>query len=191
MGVRRDDDILDVLERLRPMAERYARDFVGRHLILETKDMCIDVHWLERHFMHLCGLDCTLPRRYYRGSVRPVKSEVFFDALVEGRADSLLVRHAHNRGITADKMSVLPMMLQSPESVEGIAESQSRDYDYFFGGTSWCVGVVLADEPPLDPDAGVHAPRTVRNVALTSRSIIRPGTSPKPLTGARVIPPRR
>ncbi|MBW3090421.1 PBECR4 domain-containing protein [Bifidobacterium miconisargentati] len=190
MTGRRDDGIPDVIERLRPMARLYKRDFLDRHTILEFNGTAFDVHWHKHHFMHLCGLDCTLPQRLYRTKPKPVKSEVFFDMLVSDGMQGLTVRHAHNRGITEDKLSVLPLMLRTPESVESVADSASRDYRYFFGSDEWCVGVTLTEERPVDPDADVYAPRTVRNVSISSRSIRLAGTTLYPLTGARIIPPR-
>lgn len=47
MAARKNDDIDDVLDRLRPLAEIYARDFIGRHVILEAEDIAFDVHWLN------------------------------------------------------------------------------------------------------------------------------------------------
>lgn len=190
MSGRKNDDIPAILERLRPLAEIYVRDFVDRHIILESDGIVFDVHWRERHFMHLCGLDCTVPQRFYRGHRRPVKSEMFFDAVLSGKTKELNIRHAHNPGITKDKITALPLMLRAPESVESLVESQSHDYDYFFGSTLWCVGVTLSEETPIDPDTGTYAPRTVRNISITSRSITKTGTSPRPLTGWRIIPPR-
>lgn len=187
---RRDDDIPILLNQLRPLAEIYANDFLDRHVILEFSNTAFDVYWKKHHFMHLCGLDCSVPQRFYRQGARPVKSEVFFDSLISGKYKELGIRHAHNKGITKDKMSVLPLMLQTPESVEHIADSVSKDYRYFFGSDDWCVGVTLTDEQPVDPDADVYAPRTVRNVSISSRSIQQAGTMLYPLTGSRIIPPR-
>ncbi|WP_133119393.1 PBECR4 domain-containing protein [Bifidobacterium scaligerum] len=187
---RRNDDIPAMLERLRPLAECYADNFLGRHVILEFNSTAFDVHWQKHHFMHLCGLDCIVPQRLYRFGAKPAKCEVFFDGLLSGRCKELRIHHAHNRGITEDKLFVLPLMLQTPESVKFIADSASKDYRYFFGSDAWCVGVTLTNEQPVDPDADVYAPRTVRNVSISSRSIQQAGTVLYPLTGARVIPPR-
>lgn len=190
MAGKGDEGIPSVIERLRPLAETYASDFLDRHVILEFNCTSFDVYWLKHHFMHLCGLDCTVPQRFYRSKPKPVKSEVFFDALISGRTNGLNIRHAHNRGVTEDKLSVLPLMLLTPGSVESIAESASRDYRYFFGTNEWCVGVTLTEELPVDPDSDVYAPRTVRNVSISSRSIKQAGTTLYPLTGARIVPPR-
>lgn len=190
MVSRRDEDIPEVVERLRPLAEIYADDFLDRHTILEFNNTSFDVHWQKHHFMHLSGLDCTLPQRLYRHGARPIKSEVFFDSLLSGSLKELNICHAHNNGITEDKLSVLPLMLHTPESVESVADSASRDYRYFFGVSQWCVGVTLTDEQPLDPDSCIYAPRTVRNVSISSKSVRQVGTELYPLTGARVIPPK-
>ncbi|OZG59315.1 hypothetical protein BTIS_0046 [Bifidobacterium tissieri] len=190
MGYGRDDDIPAVIERLRPLAVTYKEGLLGRHTIIEFNGMALDIHWQKHHFMHLCGLECTVPQRLYRRKNKPVRSEVFFDALLSGKTKGLNIRHSHNRGITNDKLSVLPMMLLMPESVKYIAESASSDYRYFLGTSQWCIGVTLADEPPLDPDADVYAPRTVRNVSITSRSIQQVGTVLHPLTGSRTITPK-
>ncbi|WP_165782853.1 PBECR4 domain-containing protein [Bifidobacterium margollesii] len=69
--------------------------------------MALDIHWQKRHFMHLRGLECTVPQRLYRRRNKPVRSEVFFDALLSGKTNGLNIRHSHNRGITNDKLSVL------------------------------------------------------------------------------------
>ncbi|WP_181162567.1 MULTISPECIES: PBECR4 domain-containing protein [unclassified Bifidobacterium] len=174
------------------MVETYARDFLNRHIILEFNCTSFDVHWRKHHFMHLCGLDCTVPQRFYRrNKPKPVKSEVFFDALISGHTEELNIRHAHNRGITEDKLSVLPSMLRTPSSVDSVAISSSKDYAYFFGSNEWCVGVTFDDNTSrIDPDTEVYAPRTVRNVSISSRSIKQAGTDIYLLTGSRVIPPR-
>lgn len=191
MATRRDDGIPEAIERLRPLAAEYAARLLDRHTILESDGIAFDIHWRKHHFMHLCGLDCTLPQRLYRRKPKPVKSEVFFDALLTGATRELDIRHAHNPGITNDKLSALPLMLAMPDSVESIAESASRDYDWFFGSDEWCVGVTLAaQEPRMDLDTGVYAPRTVRSISISSRSIRKPGTPLHPLTGSRIIPPR-
>lgn len=102
------------------------------------------------------------------------------------------IPHLLPNGITKDKLSVLlPLMLRTPESVESVADSASKDYRYFFGANQWCVGVTLTDKHPLDPDSDIYAPRTVRNVSISSKSVQQAGTDLYPLTGARVIPPRK
>lgn len=67
----------------------------------------------------------------YRSGGRVVKSEVFFDELIDGRTKELKPVHGHNVGITRDKLSVLPRLLESPDGIEGMVESASRDYDFF------------------------------------------------------------
>ena len=140
--------------------------------------------------MHLCGLDCTVPQRMYRSGRRVVKSEVFFDALLGGGMRELRPVHSHNAGITRDKMSVLPRLLESPDSIEGMVESVSRDYDFFFGSELWCAGITTSDEQPVDPDVGVYAPRTLRSINIMSRGVRAAGATLQRLDGWRIIPPR-
>lgn len=186
----RRNDASDVIDSLIPMAIIYERDFLGRHMILGFDGTAVDVHWQKRHFMHLCGLDCTVPQRMYRSSSSVVKSEVFFDALLTGKTRELRPVHGHNAGITRDKLAVLPMLLASPASIEGVVESASRDYDFFFGAELWCAGVTTTGGQPVDPDAALYAPRTLRNISIMSRSIKAMGSPLHRLDGCRIIPLR-
>lgn len=188
---RRGKDASDVIDSLTPLARIYERDFIGRHMILRFTGMELDVFWKKKHFMHLCGLDCTVPQRMYR-SGRVSKSEAFFDALLSGGAAEFLPVHAHNSGITGDKLEAMRLMLDSPDSIESVTKSASDDYDYFFGSDLWCAGVkaVPDEEEPIDPDAVVHAPRTLRLVSIMTRSVRMEGSSAYPLDGCRIVPPR-
>lgn len=187
---RRGKDASDVIDSFMPLARIYERDFIGRHMILGFNGMELDVFWKKNHFMHLCGLDCTVPQRMYRsGSVS--KSEAFFDALMSGEAAEFLPVHAHNSGITGDKLEAMRLMLDSPDSIEAVTESASGDYDYFFGSDLWCAGVkAMPEEEPIDPDAVVHAPRSLRLVSIMARSIRMEDSPVYPLDGCRIVPPR-
>ena len=183
-------DASDVVDSIIPLARIYQQNFLDRHMILDFGGVSLDVCWRKRHFMHLCGLDCTVPQRMYRSGGRVVKSEVFFDALLDGKTKELKPVHGHNVGITRDKLSVLPRLLESPDGIEGMVESASRDYDFFFGSELWCAGITASDEQPVDPDAGVYAARTLRSISIMSRSVRAAGSVLRRLDGCRIIPPR-
>lgn len=183
-------DASDVVDSIIPLARIYQQNFLDRHMILDFGGVSLGVCWRKRHFMHLCGLDCTVPQRMYRSGGRVVKSEVFFDALLDGRTKELKPVHGHNVGITRDKLSVLPRLLESPDGIEGMVESASRDYDFFFGSELWCAGITASDEQPVDPDAGVYAARTLRSISIMSRSVRVAGSVLRRLDGCRIIPPR-
>lgn len=183
-------DASDVVDSIIPLARIYQQNFLDRHMILDFGGVSLDVCWRKRHFVHLCGLDCTVPQRMYRSGGRVVKSEVFFDALIDGRTKELKPVHGHNVGITRDTLSVLPRLLESPDGIEGMVESASRDYDFFFGSELWCAGITASDEQPVDPDAGVYAARTLRSISIMSRSVRAAGSVLRRLDGCRIIPPR-
>lgn len=183
-------DASDVVDFIAPLARIYQRDFLDRHMILDFSGVSVDVCWRKRNFMHLCGLDCTVPQRMYRSGRSIVKSEVFFDALIDGGIRELRPVHRHNVGITRDKLSALPRLLESPDGIEGMVESSSRDYDFFFGSELWCAGITASDEQQVDPDAGVYAARTLRNISIMSRSVRAVGSAFRQLDGCRIIPPR-
>lgn len=187
---RRSRDASDVIDSFVPLARIYNQDFINRHMILEFNGMELDIHWKKKHFMHLCGLECTVPQRMYR-SGKVSKPEAFFDALLSGKATEFLPVHAHNSGITDDKLNAMKLMLDSPDSIDMVTESASNDYDYFFGSDLWCAGVkAVPEDEPIDPDAEVHAPRTLRKVSIMSRSIRIDGKPAYPLDGCRIVPPR-
>ena len=185
------NDTSDVIDAFMPLAQLYKQDFLGRHMILEFNNSALDIYWQKRHFMHLCGLDCTVPQRMYKTMGHVVKSEMFFDALIAGNAKKLLPRHSHNAGITRDKLRVLPLLLDSPSSIESIVDSASHNYDYFFGSELWCAGVTASQDQAVDPDTGVYAPRTLRNISIMSRSIKAIQSPSYPLKGWRILPPRK
>lgn len=194
----RDADMKTLLESLRPMAEQYQREFLNRHVILDTDTESVDVLWLKRNFMHLCGLDYDVPLRKYKGHRHGtiVKSEQFFDDLADGSISPRDVRHHHAPGITADKKSVLSAMLRTPSSLDedghqgGIVDSQSDDYKYFFGTDEWCVGIIESEESRVDPDVPVFFPRTLRKGPITGAAIKRKDTGLRVVTNSRIIPPR-
>ncbi|WEV75611.1 PBECR4 domain-containing protein [Bifidobacterium sp. ESL0800] len=193
MGADRVKNLSDAVERLRPIAQAYNDFFLNRHYIFEFANTSIDVHWLKHHFMHLTGLRCDVPLQM-RNSYRrrhlqvPSGSEIFYDFLLRNSFGKPEIKAGHNLEIINLKLAALEQLIRMPESVEYIAESGNSKYDFFLGAENWCLGVTCTDEPSIDSDAKVHAPRTAQARSVLSTNITKTGTKPIPIIDTRIIP---
>lgn len=183
-----DEDKKSLVDQLAPLAALYASRLLGKHTVISCQGWRdFDVYWQKKEFAHLVGLAYVPPQRYYRQRHRQPSAAVLFDDIIAGNMEGTPTQ-LHNDRITQAKHRALMQALDLEHNARYAVESRPGEFTILFGDEQWCIGITPSKEMmPVDPDAEVFFPRSLRSQNVSDPSLREANTQVHDITLVRVL----